>query len=70
MIAKALADKIQNNGSTISRHLNKLKMPGIISIRVDSPSPYYFLNKNKKEIKKFIEFLNYLKIKSYDITLV
>ncbi len=69
MTVEALADKMQINASTISRHLNNLKMQEIVSMRVDSPSHYYSLN--EKEIKrKFIEFLNYLNIKSHDITLV
>ncbi len=63
MSVEALAGKMQINSSTISRHLNNLKIQGVVTMRVDSPSHYYSLN--KEEIKAiFGEFLSYLNIET------
>jgi len=67
MSVEALAGEMQINSSTISRHLNNLKIQGVVTMRVDSPSHYYSLN--KEEIKAvFDEFLSYLNVKAHIVT--
>ncbi len=62
MTVEELADNMEIDSSTISRHLNNLKMQDIVAMRVDSPSHYYSLK--PEEIKnKFADFLSYLNIK-------
>ena len=59
MTVDNLGRHMQINPSTVSRHLNTLKMQGVVKMRVESPTHYYSLNKNTIEanFKEFMEFL-------------
>ncbi len=61
MTVESLADASHITASTVSRHLNMLKMQGIVAVRVSSPSHYYCLNKDEIE-RRFREFRRYLNI--------
>ncbi len=62
MTVDALGKKMQINPSTISRHLNTLKMQGVVQMRVDAPSHYYSINETTIQ-NKFNEFMEYLNFK-------
>ncbi len=62
MTVDALGKEMQINPSTISRHLNTLKMQGVVQMRVDAPSHYYSINETTIQ-NNFNEFMDYLHFK-------
>ncbi len=61
MTVEEIAEKMEIQPSTVSRHLGQLKMQGVVGMRVEAPSHYYHLNQDIIQ-KKFREFLNFLNI--------
>ncbi len=61
MTVDALADASSITSSTVSRHLNMLKMQGIVDVRMDPPSHYYCLNEDVI-VQRFQEFARFLNI--------
>ncbi|MBF8436828.1 winged helix-turn-helix transcriptional regulator [Halanaerobiaceae bacterium Z-7014] len=66
MTVDALGKEMQINPSTISRHLNTLKMQGVVQMRVDAPSHYYSINETTiiNNFKEFMEFLNFEEVEN------
>jgi len=61
MTVEAISKKMEIKASTVSRHLGILKMQGVVGMRVEAPSHFYFLQ--GEEIKqKFDNFLKFLAI--------
>lgn len=61
MTVDALAEAANITSSTASRHLNMLKMQGVVDARIEPPSRYYYLN-SEEIIRRFREFLDFLKL--------
>ncbi len=61
MTVDALAEASNITASTASRHLNMLKMQGIVGVRIEPPAHYYFLNE-EEIVARFREFLEFLKL--------
>ncbi len=61
MTVEALADASSITASTVSRHLNMLKMQGVVVLRMESPSHYYSLNEDVI-VQRFREFARFLNI--------
>ena len=59
MTVDALGRQMQINPSTVSRHLNTLKMQGVVKMRAQAPSHFYSINRTAIEanFKEFMEFL-------------
>jgi len=61
LTVEALADESHITASTVSRHLNMLRMQGIVDVRTDPPSHYYSLN-SQHIIRRLHEFAHFLGI--------
>lgn len=63
MSVKELAAAMEIKASTISRHLNILKLQGVLQMRVDASRHYYSLNREKikKEFTAFTASLDWEK---------
>lgn len=61
LTVEEIAEKMEIQPSTVSRHLGILKMQGVVEMRVESPSHYYSLDQETIQ-KKFKEFLDFLLI--------
>ena len=59
MTVDALAEASNITASTASRHLNMLKMQGVVGVRIDPPAHYYHLDR-EGIIEGFREFLRFL----------
>ncbi len=59
MTVDEIAEKMEIQPSTVSRHLGILKMQGVVGMRVEAPSHYYSLDQEtiQKRFKDFLDFL-------------
>ncbi len=62
MTVEAISNEMKIKASTVSRHLGILKMQGVVGMRVEAPSHFYFLQREKIQ-QKFESFLKFLAIK-------
>lgn len=60
MTVEQLADASSITASTVSRHLNLMKMQEVVEVRTDPPSHYYSL-RGERIRQRFQEFLVFLK---------
>ena len=67
MTVDSLADASSVTASTVSRHLNMLKMQGIVGVRMEPPSHYYYLNEDVI-LQRFREFAAFLGIDEQGLT--
>ncbi len=60
MTVEEIAEKMEIQPSTVSRHLGLLKIQGVVGMRVEAPSHYYHLNQDNihKKFQEFMQFLN------------
>jgi len=54
---RAIANKFNLNQKTVSNILNKLEKEDILKFKEEGKNKYYFLNKNKLEIKEIIKLI-------------